>query len=188
MTSEQVARRDSGDKDVLWEVVTENEEFIGYCIRKWERGSNWDHGEDLLQDARLACFDAARNFVPNGQPEYWKNYLARYVSGACLKFLNTFGNSVYTYDDRSDEDMFIDNDDTPRVESQTLLIEIHEWCKKTLSDMHYGIFFDSFLAEKCLSPEELGDKYGIAPRSARRIVDKVQARLREEFSDCKREV
>lgn len=178
MTSEQIARRDSGDTTVLWEVVMEYDTLIRKCVHRWNVSTNYQLADDLLQHGRETCYKAAQKFVPNGQPDYWKNYLANYIKGACNRYIKKYGDLAMEPDDISDVEYY-NSPSSPRVEAQALLCEINTWCKENLSELHFGIFYDSFINPDYSSPHDLAIKHGIAERSVRRIIKNIRAKLRE---------
>ena len=198
MTGEQVARRDSGDVEVLWEVVSDNRSLIRSCASKYMHGSNAQHSHDLIQVAYLACYAAASKFKPNDDPRYWSRYAARWITGDCLRYVQKNANSVYYQDalstaDYDDEDEFIDPpedfDDhgigrgNSRVDAAVSVLEIVNWCKDNLNDEQFGMFSDTFLKEERLTPAQLSEKYGISVGWARKSMARIRNRLKGRFSN-----
>ena len=198
MTSDQIARRDSGEDAVLWDVVLENDSLIRSCASKYMHGSNAQHAHDLLQESYLACHTAASKFKPTGDHDYWSRYAARYITGACLRYLQKNANSVYYQDALStseydDEDEFIDppeDFDDPgilrgnsRVDAAVELREVVNWCEENLTEKQFGIFSDTFLKEERLTPAQIAEKYGISAGWARKSIGRICDRIMGEFSD-----
>ena len=198
MTSEQAARRDSGEDGVLWEVVSENTSLIRSCASKYMHGSNAQHAHDLIQVAYLACYTAASKFKPNDDPRYWSRYAARWITGDCSRYVQKNANSVYYQDalstaDYDDEDEFIDPPEDlnehgigrgkSRVDRAVLLREVVNWCKDNLNDKQFGMFCDTFLKEDRLTPAQLSEKYSISVGWARKSMARIRNRLMGRFGD-----